>query len=1315
VVVAFGVNGHAGKQKMNFMKKMIRQSTGAFLEIALVLIAICVSANHARAASYAVSNLSNSGAGSLRAAVISANSDGVDSDISFDATFFATLKTITLTGSQLDLGSNGTLSITGPAAGVEISGGSAVRVLAVGAGANVTLTGLTILRGKADTGAGIHNSGTVTVNNCTLSINAATDPIASGYGGGLYNLGTATVNDSTITGNSATWQGGGIHNGNNLGNIAAVLTLNRCLVRNNTTDQYGGGLSVQYAATATVRNCTFYNNVADLRGAGVYNGGGTSLASCTFVVNSNLGAQTGGGVYGHPNASGGTALTNCLGAQNAPDSFAGSYGNNGGNIQASTVQDAGLNPTGLADNGGPTQTIALVAKRSAIATNSGVNAGVNAGAVGLDTDQRGGIYPRIFRGAVDSGAFESPFNVFINNNNWLTLAVGATATITEDKLKATDSIGDPVTYTVTSGPSYGTVNLNGNPTNSFTQADINAGYVTYTQNGTFVASDSFGFSAGDGKGGYDAATFTIMFSEAPSLVVTTTADTVATDGITSLREAIAYANSNADQSTITFNIPTNMQTGGVWVIGTGSKLQITQSVTITGPGANLLTVKENDANKSFGVLEWYYTNSSSSVSGLTITSGAAGIGNIGTSQLAVTNCILINNGTGIFNEGTLTLTNCTISKNTSPALVNNSGGNATLTACTLSNNSDGIINSGTATVTDCTLSGGTSNGIVSGGTSTLTNCTISGNAQYGYINTNGTASTLKSCTLSGNQIGVLASSGSTAITNCTLTGNTGTGLLNVSAAVLNNSLVVGNGTNLGGGNAPTGTNNITTGTAAAAGLDPSGLQDNSGLTKTIALLVGGTAINAGNDAMAPTTDQRGYTRVGTSDIGAFEFGAAPPPVGSVQFSSATYTVGEAAGTATITVTRTGGTSAANVNYAAAPGTAANPADFATVSGTLQFGSGETSKTFTVSIVNDTAVENSETINLTLSAPSGASIGAPSTATLTITDNDVSGYSISGRVVTSTGTGISGVSVSRGSGSPVLTDTSGNYTFNGVPAGTYTLTPTRSSYAFSPATRSVTISSANAAGQNFTGYNSTINGRVAFSNGVGIAGVEVRLNSGGRTAITNGAGYYVFTSMLNGAYTVTPVLAGYSFNPTYKSVVISNANVVNVNFIGGYAINGRVASSSGVGLVGIRVYRTGSSVAAVTNGAGYYAFDGVVNGTYTLTPDTTQGYGYTPTTRGVTIAGGSVNNQNFVGTTGYRVSGRIGRSNGTAIPNVSVTRTGSATPVTTNGAGYYTFNGVPNGTYTLTPSLSGFTFAPTTKSVTVNGADPAAQNFIGTGP
>ena len=116
-----------------------------------------------------------------------------------------------------------------------------------------------------------------------------------------------------------------------------------------------------------------------------------------------------------------------------------------------------------------------------------------------------------------------------------------------------------------------------------------------------------------------------------------------------------------------------------------------------------------------------------------------------------------------------------------------------------------------------------------------------------------------------------------------------------------------------------------------------------------------------------------------------------PPVGAIQFSSATYSVGEAGPTATITVSRVSGTSGAvGVSYATTTGgTATASSDYTARSGTFTWNSGDgANKTFTVPISEDSLVEGAETVNLALSSPTGgATLGSPSTAVLTINDND----------------------------------------------------------------------------------------------------------------------------------------------------------------------------------------------------------------------------------------------------------------------------------------------------------------------------------------
>ena len=107
--------------------------------------------------------------------------------------------------------------------------------------------------------------------------------------------------------------------------------------------------------------------------------------------------------------------------------------------------------------------------------------------------------------------------------------------------------------------------------------------------------------------------------------------------------------------------------------------------------------------------------------------------------------------------------------------------------------------------------------------------------------------------------------------------------------------------------------------------------------------------------------------------------------GKLQFSSATYNATEDAGNVIISVARVdGATGIVTVDYATSNGTASAGSDYTSTSGTLTFNQGETSKTISIPIVNDGVFEADETVNITLSNPTGgATLGTPVTATLTI--------------------------------------------------------------------------------------------------------------------------------------------------------------------------------------------------------------------------------------------------------------------------------------------------------------------------------------------
>jgi len=111
--------------------------------------------------------------------------------------------------------------------------------------------------------------------------------------------------------------------------------------------------------------------------------------------------------------------------------------------------------------------------------------------------------------------------------------------------------------------------------------------------------------------------------------------------------------------------------------------------------------------------------------------------------------------------------------------------------------------------------------------------------------------------------------------------------------------------------------------------------------------------------------------------------------GQVQFSASSYSVSEKDRSTVITVVRTSSSSGEiHVDYGTVNGTASAGADFESISGTLTFHDGEVSKTFSVSILDDSVAEGEKTIKLSLSNPTGGAVlGTPSTAIVTIQDDD----------------------------------------------------------------------------------------------------------------------------------------------------------------------------------------------------------------------------------------------------------------------------------------------------------------------------------------
>jgi hypothetical protein len=412
-----------------------------------------------------VNNLGDHGDGSLPWAVAQANSDAdpAGAIVRFDPTLFATRQTITL-ASTLTISGGGwfrPIEILGPGRDLlTISGRGAVRVFEVNSGVTASLEGVTISQGFADSdGGGILNRGETSIRDCTISSNYATSA-----GGGIANdHGTITFTGCDISGNSTSGAAGGLLNSGGL----TLLTNSR--VHGNYAPQWGGGILNHYGemqydvGRMIVQDCTVDQNSTRIRGGGIYNDSVLTIIGSTVAYDSTGGvynpSDTGGGgifnvgtmklanstvAYNTTEGSGGgiASVGGTLTVNNSTIAFnafipspAGNYGGGGLYVPAGQavlnntivalnrpsdsttapgvlsgaynlidVADPGL--ADLADNGGPTQTIALVLGSPAINAGSNDLAIDPASGKPLTTDQRGSGHDRIRGGVVDIGAFE---------------------------------------------------------------------------------------------------------------------------------------------------------------------------------------------------------------------------------------------------------------------------------------------------------------------------------------------------------------------------------------------------------------------------------------------------------------------------------------------------------------------------------------------------------------------------------------------------------------------------------------------------------------------------------------------------------------------------------------------------------------------------------------------------------------------------------------------------------------------------------------------------------------------------------------------
>ena len=300
------------------------------------------------AATIPVTSGADSGAGSLRAAVMSAASG--------DTITFAGVSTVTLS-SQIDIAKD--INIFGNGIGsTTISGDGATRIFDITGSPTVRFSSFTLTNGATEmSGGAIQNTGTLSVNSIEFTGNTAAGAAANMGGGAIHNAGTLFVGNCTFSENSATGASG---SGGAIIVTGGTYTIIRSSFSNNTSNRAGGAIEdvASSADVASITGSSFTgNNAGDNPGNGgaIHITGTSSLFTNGTDYSQNFAGREGGALW---NGAGTMTVSGCTITGNeaagpAADDGGGGLFNNGGTLRlAGNNVVTGNTATGAAGSGG---------------------------------------------------------------------------------------------------------------------------------------------------------------------------------------------------------------------------------------------------------------------------------------------------------------------------------------------------------------------------------------------------------------------------------------------------------------------------------------------------------------------------------------------------------------------------------------------------------------------------------------------------------------------------------------------------------------------------------------------------------------------------------------------------------------------------------------------------------------------------------------------------------------------------------------------------------------------------------------------------
>lgn len=301
---------------------------------------ITASTDCLHAATFTVTTANISGPGSLPVAIAQANATVGRNKINISVSGVITL------GLSLPVVTN-SVAITGVAtAPTVISGGGTLPLFTFAAGTTNSLSNLVLANGyTSGNGAAVANSGTLSINGCVMTNNAA--PI--GYGGAISNAGTMTIANTVLQNNHAT-NGGAIFSTGNMKMTGCQLLQNQAA---NGGAIYNTGNLILYSSIISNNLSVMFPSFGGCLGGGIYSTGTLAISSSAFVTNTAI--QDGGALY---SLIGLVGITNSTFYQNSAgkgtyygSSYYGCGGamflGNGGNcalVNSTIAQNISVNP-----------------------------------------------------------------------------------------------------------------------------------------------------------------------------------------------------------------------------------------------------------------------------------------------------------------------------------------------------------------------------------------------------------------------------------------------------------------------------------------------------------------------------------------------------------------------------------------------------------------------------------------------------------------------------------------------------------------------------------------------------------------------------------------------------------------------------------------------------------------------------------------------------------------------------------------------------------------------------------------------------------